>query len=68
MMNAPNKQQIEQLYDVALSCVWQINNPNQEDAGMVARCVEHLELFVTQPWLAGYDLAPIHAAITEGKQ
>lgn len=52
-------------YDRALSCVWHIEN--NSDAAMVARCVEHLEHIVVQPWWGGYDLTPLHAAIKKGK-
>lgn len=63
----PSAEEIAGHYDRALSCVWHIDHPNPDDPGMVARCVEHLEMMVAIPWWDGYDLTPLTDAIARGK-
>jgi hypothetical protein len=39
-----------------------------DDLDTLDRNVRHLEQMLLNDWWAGYDLAPINAAITAGKQ
>jgi len=68
----PSAEQIARHYAAMLDSVSLINalvqtqDTNELDA--LARNVLHLEQMLTNNWWAGYDLAPINAAITAGKQ
>jgi hypothetical protein len=68
----PSAEQIARHYAAMLDSVSLINAlvPTQDDKALesVARNVLHLEQMLTNNWWAGYDLAPINAAITAGKQ
>lgn len=71
-MDNPTPEEIASHYRAMLDSVWFIThdlaNPNPDDPTGIARNVEHLELLVSRDWWSGYDLAPINAAIEEGKQ
>lgn len=72
MMDTPTIEEIDRHYSAMMDSVWVINSlvPTQEteDLDTLDRNVRHLELMLLNDWWAGYDLAPIHAAITAGKQ
>lgn len=71
-MFKPTPEDISRFYAAMLDSVSLINSlvPTQETKAMdtLDRNVRHLELMVERDWWAGYDLAPISAAITAGKQ
>ena len=65
-------EEIARYYSAMLDSVTLINSlvPTQEAEALdtLDRNVRHLELMLLNDWWAGYDLAPINAAITAGKQ
>lgn len=71
-MFKPTPEDISRSYGAMLDSVSIINSlvPTQEAKALdtLDRNVRHLELMVERDWWAGYDLAPISAAITAGKQ
>lgn len=71
-MDTPTPEEIAQHYSAMLDSVNLINSlvPTQdaEALGTLDRNVRHLELMAAHDWWAGYDLSPINAAITAGKQ
>lgn len=72
MMDTPTIEDIARHYSAMLDSVNLINSlvPTQDAEALntLDRNVRHLELMLLNDWWAGYDLAPIHAAITAGKQ
>ena len=68
----PTPEEISRHYSAMMDSVNLINSlvPTQdaEDLDTLDRNVRHLELMVARDWWAGYDLAPINAAIEAGKQ
>jgi hypothetical protein len=68
----PIPEEIARHYSAMLDSVTLINSlvPTQDtdDLDTLDRNVRHLELMLGRDWWAGYDLAPINAAITAGKQ
>lgn len=72
MMDTPTIEDIARHYSAMLDSVNLINRlvPTQDpdELDTLDRNVRHLELMAAHDWWAGYDLAPIHAAITAGKQ
>jgi hypothetical protein len=72
VVEPPSAEQIARHYSALLDSVALINAlvPTQDadDLDMLARNVLHLEQMLTNDWWAGYDLAPINAAIVAGKQ
>lgn len=71
-MFKPTPEDISRSYGAMLDSVSIINSlvPTQEAKALdtLDRNVRHLELMVERDWWAGYDLVPISAAITAGKQ
>lgn len=72
MMDTPTPEQIARHYSAMLDSVTLIHSvvPTQEAEVLdtLDRNVRHLELMLERDWWDGYDLAPINAAITAGKQ
>lgn len=68
----PGAEQIARHYSAMLDSVNLINSfvPTQgaEALDTLNRNVRHLEQMLMNEWWAGYDLAPINAAIVAGKQ
>jgi hypothetical protein len=68
----PSAEQIARHYAAMMDSVSLVNSlvPTQDDKARdsVARNVLHLEQMLMNNWWAGYDLAPINAAIVAGKQ
>lgn len=71
-MDTPTPEQIASHYSAMMDSVNLINSlvPTQDAEALdtLDRNVRHLELMLLNDWFAGYDLAPINAAITAGKQ
>jgi hypothetical protein len=71
-MDNPTPEEIAKHYSAILDSVWLINSlvPTQDadDLDTLDRNVRHLEQMLLNDWWAGYDLAPINASITAGKQ
>ena len=71
-MDTPTPEQIARHYSAMLDSVTLINSlvPTQEAEALdtLDRNVRHLEHMLLNDWWAGYDLAPINAAIVAGKQ
>ena len=71
-MDTQTPEQIARHYSAMLDSVNLINSlvPTQEAEALdtLDRNVRHLELMLERGWWAGYDLAPINAAIEAGKQ
>lgn len=71
-MDTPTPEQIARHYSAMLDSVNLINSlvPTQEAKALntLDRNVRHLEHMLLNDWWAGYDLAPINAAIVAGKQ
>lgn len=65
-------EEIARHYSAMMDSVTLINSlvPTQEAEALdtLDRNVRHLELMLERDWWAGYDLAPINAAIVAGKQ
>jgi hypothetical protein len=65
-------EQIANYYSAMMDSVNLINSlvptENADDLDTLDRNVRHLEQMLLNDWWAGYDLAPITAAITAGKQ
>lgn len=72
VIEPPRAEQIARHYSAMLDSVALINAlvPTQdaEKLDTLARNVLHLEQMLLNDWWTGYDLAPINAAITAGKQ
>lgn len=72
MTDTPTPEEISRHYSAMIDSVTLINNlvPTQDvkDLDTLDRNVRHLELMLLNDWWAGYDLAPINAAIITGKQ
>ena len=68
----PTTEEIARHYLAMLDSVNLINSlvPTAETEALdtLDRNVRHLELMLERDWWAGYDLAPINAAIQAGKQ
>jgi hypothetical protein len=68
----PTTEEIARHYLAMLDSVNLINSlvptANTDDLDTLDRNVRHLEMMSAKPWWAGYDLAPINAAISAGKQ
>ena len=71
-MDNPTPEQIARHYSAMLESVHLINSlvstADVDDLDTLDRNVRHLEQTLLNDWWAGYDLAPINAAITAGKQ
>lgn len=71
-MDNPTPEEIARHYSAMLDSVLFINDrlvkPNPDDPTGIDRNVRHLEHMLLNDWWAGYDLAPINAAIVSGKQ
>jgi hypothetical protein len=71
-MNNPTPEQTARHYSAMMDSVNLINalvpTQNTDDLDTLDRNVRHLEQMLLNDWWAGYDLAPINAAITAGKQ
>lgn len=71
-MDTPTQEQIVRHYWAMLESVNLINalvpTTELEALDTLDRNVRHLEYMLSFPWWAGYDLAPINAAIVAGKQ
>jgi hypothetical protein len=65
-------EQIARHYSAMLGSVNLINSlvttQDADDLDTLDRNVRHLEQMLLNDWWDGYDLAPINAAITAGKQ
>jgi hypothetical protein len=72
MSDTPTPEETARHYSAMMDSVNLINSlvptTDEEDLDTLDRNVRHLELMVGRDWWAGYDLAPINAAITAGKQ
>jgi hypothetical protein len=68
----PTPEEIARHYSAMLDSVTLINSlvptTDADDLDTLDRNVRHLEQMLLNDWWAGYDLAPINAAITAGKQ
>jgi hypothetical protein len=71
-MDTPTPEQIARHYSAMMDSVNLINalvpTEDADDLDTLDRNVRHLEHMLLNDWWAGYDLAPINAAITAGKQ
>jgi|LakMenE01Jun11ns_1017448.scaffolds.fasta_scaffold8194382_2 hypothetical protein len=72
MLDTPTPEETARHYSAMLDSVTLINSlvptTDAEDLDTLDRNVRHLEQMLRNDWWAGYDLAPINAAITAGKQ
>ena len=72
MSDTPTSEEIARHYNAMLDSVWVINNlvptADEKDLDTLDRNVRHLKQMLGRDWWAGYDLAPINAAIEAGKQ
>jgi hypothetical protein len=72
MSDTPTPEEIARHYSAMLDSVTLINSlvptTDADDLDTLDRNVRHLEQMLLNDWWAGYDLAPINAAITAGKQ
>lgn len=72
MSDTPTPEEIARHYSAMLDSVNLINSlvptTDADDLDTLDRNVRHLEHMLLNDWWAGYDLAPINAAITAGKQ
>lgn len=68
----PSADQIARCYRAMMDSVTLINSlvPTQDAEALdtLSRNVQHLKQMLINDWWAGYDLAPINAAIVAGKQ
>ena len=68
----PTPEEIARHYSAMLDSVNLINSlvptEDADDLDTLDRNVRHLEQMLLNDWWGGYDLAPINAAITAGKQ
>lgn len=68
----PTPEELAQHYSAMMDSVNLINAlvPTQDAEALntLNRNVRHLEQMLVHDWWGGYDLAPINAAITAGKQ
>lgn len=71
-MDTPTIEEIAHHYSAMMDSVNLINSlvPTQDanNLNTLDRNVRHLEFMLEHDWWAGYDLAPINAAIITGKQ
>ena len=71
-MDNPTPEEIARHYSAMLDSVNLINSlvptTDADDLDTLDRNVRHLEQMLLNDWWAGYDLAPINAAIVAGKQ
>lgn len=71
-MDTPNRKEIARHYSAMLDSVNLINSlvPTAETEALdtLDRNVRHLKQMLLNDWWDGYDLAPINAVITAGKQ
>jgi hypothetical protein len=71
-MDTPTPEETARHYSAMMDSVNLINSlvPTEDvdDLDTLDRNVRHLEQMLLNDWWAGYDLAPITAAITAGKQ
>jgi hypothetical protein len=72
MSDTPTPEEIARHYSAMLDSVNLINSlvptTDADDLDTLDRNVRHLEQMLLNDWWAGYDLAPINAAIVAGKQ
>jgi hypothetical protein len=72
MSDTPTPEEIARHYSAMLDSVNLINSlvptTDADDLDTLDRNVRHLEQMLLNDWWSGYDLAPINAAITAGKQ
>jgi hypothetical protein len=72
MPDTPTPEETARHYSAMMDSVNLINSlvPTEDvdDLDTLDRNVRHLEHMLLNDWWAGYDLAPINAAITAGKQ
>jgi hypothetical protein len=72
MDTTPTTEEIARHYSAMLDSVTLINSlvptTDADDLDTLDRNVRHLEQMLLNDWWAGYDLAPINAAIVAGKQ
>jgi hypothetical protein len=71
-MDNPTPEETARHYSAMLDSVNLINalvpTEDADDLDTLDRNVRHLEQMILNDWWDGYDLAPINAAITAGKQ
>jgi hypothetical protein len=71
-MDNPTPEQIARHYSAMLDSVNLINGlaptTDTDNLDTLDRNVRHLEHMLERNWWAGYDLAPINAAIAAGRQ
>lgn len=69
---APSAERLARHYSAMMDSVSLINSlvptTDMDDLDTLDRNVRHLEHMLLNDWWAGYDLAPIAAAIVAGKQ
>jgi hypothetical protein len=72
MSDTPTPEETARHYSAMMDSVNLINSlvptEDADDLDTLDRNVRHLEHMLLNDWWAGYDLAPINAAITAGKQ
>jgi hypothetical protein len=72
MSDTPTPEETARHYSAMMDSVNLINSlvptEDADDLDTLDRNVRHLEQMLLNDWWAGYDLAPINAAITAGKQ
>ena len=72
MSDTPTPEEIARQYSAMLDSVTLINAlvpaEDADDLDTLDRNVRHLEQMILNDWWDGYDLAPINAALTAGKQ
>jgi hypothetical protein len=64
-LETPTQAELERHYSALLDSVAVINTSN--DDAEIARNVEHLQIMLARDWWAGFDLAPVYAAIDSGE-
>jgi hypothetical protein len=71
-MDNPTPEETARHYSTMMDSVHVINSlvptADVDDLDTLDRNVRHLEHMLERDWWDGYDLAPINAAITAGKQ
>ena len=72
MTDTPTSEETARHYSAMMDSVNLINSlvptTDADDLDTLDRNVRHLEQMLLNDWWSGYDLAPINAAITAGKQ
>jgi hypothetical protein len=71
-LQPPSAEKLARHYSAMLDSVSIINGlvPTQDEKALdtLDRNIRHLEQMLLNDWWAGYDLAPINAAIVAGRQ